>query len=74
MVNARSSVINTYSAELFEGYPAIPVLVCVDDGFVDDLLKLGVLQVVAHHHLEDLEELPVGYVAVFVHVVDPEGN
>lgn len=64
----------TYCTELFEGYPAVSVLVCVDDGFVHDLLELRVLQVVAHHHLQHLEELAVGDVAVLVHVVDPEGD
>jgi len=64
----------THRTELLEGYPPVSVFVCVDDGFVDDLLQLGVLQVVPHHHLEDLEELPVGDVAVLVHVVDPEGD
>lgn len=64
----------TYCTELFKGYPAVPVLVCVYNGFVHDLLELCVLQVVAHHHLQDLEELAVGDVAVLVHVVDPESN
>lgn len=64
----------THGAELLEGYFSVSVLVGVDDGFVDDLLELRVLQIVAHHHLQDLEQFTVGYVAVFVHVVDPEGN
>lgn len=64
----------TYCTELFEGYPAVSVLVCVDNGLVHNLLELRVLQVVAYHHLQHLEELAVGDVAVFVHVVDPEGN
>lgn len=65
---------NTHSAELLKGYPPVAVFVRIDDGLVDDLLQLRVLQVVAHHHLQHLEQLPVGDVAVFVHVVDPEGD
>lgn len=65
---------STYCTELFEGYPAVSVLVCVDNGFVHDLLELRVLQVVAYHHLQHLEELAVGDVAVLVHVVDPESD
>lgn len=64
----------TYCTELFKGYPAVSVLVCIDDGLVHDLLELRVLKVVAHHHLQHLEELAVGDVAVLVHVVDPESN
>lgn len=65
---------STYCTELFKGYPAVSVLVCVDNGLVHDLLELRVLQVVAYHHLQHLEELAVGDVAVLVHVVDPESD
>lgn len=64
----------TYCTELFKGYPAVSVLVCVYNGLVHDLLELRVLQVVAYHHLQHLEELAVGDVAVLVHVVDPESD
>lgn len=66
--------LSTYCTELFKGYPAVSVLVCVDNGLVHDLLELRVLQVVAYHHLQHLEELAVGDVAVLVHVVDPESD
>lgn len=69
-----SPALQTHCTELLEGYPAVAVLVSVDDGLVDDLLQLCVFQVVAHHHLQHLEQLAVGDVAVLVHVVDPEGN
>lgn len=62
----------THRAELLERYPAVAVLVGVDDGFVHNLLQLCVFQVVAHHHLEHLEQFTVGDVAILVHVVDPE--
>ena len=51
-----------------------PILVGVNrpDGLVYNLLELRVLQVVADHHLQHLEELAVGHEPVVVHVVDPE--
>ncbi len=59
-------------AELFVAYLAVGVLVQVEDRPVHDLLQLRVSQVLAGHHLEHLEELPVGDVSVAVHVVDAE--
>lgn len=41
-------------AELLEGDPAVLVAVREQDRLVDDLLQLSVLQVVAHHHLQNL--------------------
>ncbi len=38
------------------------------------LLQLLVLQVVANHQLEHVEELPVGDVVILVHVVNLKGN
>ena len=58
-------------AELLKVDLAVVVLVGEEDGLVDDLLELGVLQVGAHHHLEHLEQLAVADVAVVVNVVDP---
>ena len=60
----------THCAEFFERDLSVAVAVGEDDGLVDDLLQLCVLQVVADHHLEDVEELPVRDVTVLVHVVD----
>lgn len=45
-------------AELLEGDLAVLVLVGEQDGLVNDLLQLRVLQVVAHHHLEYLQLTP----------------
>lgn len=67
-------VVETHGAELLEGHPAVSVRVGADDAFIHHLLQLLVLQVGAHHHLQHLEELPVGDEAVFVHVVDPKGD
>lgn len=63
-----------HCTELFKGYPAVSVLVCIDNGLVHDLLELRVLQVVAYHHLQNLEELAIGDVAILVHVIDPKSN
>lgn len=43
-----------HAAELLEGDLAVLVAVREQDGLVHDLLELRVLQVVAHHHLQDL--------------------
>ena len=43
-------------AELLKVDLAVVVLVGEEDGLVDDLLELRVLQVGSHHHLEDLEQ------------------
>jgi len=61
-------------AKLLERYLAILILVCEQDCLVYDLLELCVLQVVAHHHLQHLEQLPVRDEAVVIHVVDAEGE
>ena len=57
-------------AELLEVDLAVLVLVGKVDGLVDNLLELGVLQVGAHHHFEDLKQLAVADVAVVVDVVN----
>lgn len=53
--NAR----NVYLAELFKRDFAVAILVRVHDGLVDNLLKLRIFQVIAHHHLEHLARRPV---------------
>ena len=63
-----------YRAELVVGDLAVAVPVRVDDRLVYDLLELGVLEVVANHHLEHLEQLSIGDEAVPVYVVDLECN
>ena len=57
-------------AELFKVDFPVLVLVGEEDGLVHDLLELGVLQVGAHHHFEDLKQLAVADVAVVVDVVN----
>ena len=50
------------------------VFIRKQNGLVDDLLQLGVLQVVADHHFENLKQLAIRNVSIIVHVIDPESN
>ena len=61
-------------AELSEGYFAVKVLIGLHDGAINELLELSIVQVVTHHHLEDLEELTVRDIAIVVDVVNLEGE
>ena len=61
-------------AELSEGYLAVKVLIGLHDGAINELLELSIVQVVTHHHLEDLEELTVRDIAIVVDVVNLEGE
>jgi len=66
--------LNTYSAELLERELSVAVFVADEYGLVDDLLQLGILEVVADHQLQRLEKLHVGDEAVVVLVVHLERN
>ena len=61
-----------HDTELLEGDLAVEVSVGLDNGTVDELLQLHVVQVAANHHLEHLEELAVRDETIFVHVVNLE--
>lgn len=65
---------HTYIAKLFERDLAILVLVGKENRLVHDLLQLGVLKIVAHHHLKYLEKFSVRDEPIVVHVIDSEGN
>ena len=73
-MRAKDIFASTYHAEFLEGDFSIEVSVGFDNGAVDKLLKLGVVQIVSHHHFEDLEELTIRDEAVVVDVVDLEGE
>jgi len=62
------------AAELLEVDAAVVVLVGEKDCLVHNLLELRVLQIVAHHHFQHLEQLPIGYVAVVVYVIYSKGK
>lgn len=66
-VNVR---VADHGTELVERDSTVFVFVGEQDGFVDDLLQLRVLQVVAHHHFEHHEKFIVRNVTVVVHVVN----
>lgn len=59
-------------AELLVRDLAVLVEVGLDDGLVDDLLQLHVVEVRADHHLEHLEQLAVADEAVAIDVVHLE--
>ena len=63
-----------HHAELVEGDLAVEVSVRLHNRAIDQLLQLGVVQVGAHHHLQNLEQFSVRDKAVIVDVIDLEGE
>ena len=63
-----------HNAELLEGNLAVEISVGLNDGTIDELLQLGVVQVVTNHHLEHLEEFAVRDEAIIVDVIDLESE
>ena len=66
--------LHTHITEFLVGYLAITIFVRIKDGLVHDLLQLLLCEVVAHHRLQDLKQLPVADKTVLVNVVNSEGN
>ena len=66
--------IANHNAELLEGNLAVEIGVRLNDGTIDELLQLGVVQVVSHHHLEHLEKFAVRDEAIIVDVIDLESE
>ena len=52
------------------GYLTIAICVVLKNCFVDNLLKLNLLQVVTDHHLQDCEQFPVRNQTVLVDVIN----
>jgi hypothetical protein len=50
------------------------VLVSLDNSSVHELLQLHIVKVVAHHHLQNGEELSVGDEPVAIDVINLEGE
>ena len=63
-----------HNAELLEGNLAVEIGVGLNDGAIDELLQLGVVQVVSDHHLEHLEKFAIRDEAIIVDVVDLESE
>lgn len=63
-----------YLTELLKTDLAIVVPVSKQNRLVHDLLQLCILQVIPHHHLQNLEKFSVGDVAVVIYVVYSEGE
>ena len=60
--------------EFSEGDFSVQILVGLDNGSVDQLLQLHIVEVIADHHLEYREQLSIRDVAVIVDVVDLESK
>lgn len=67
-------LVETYLAEFVERDLAIEVGIGLNDGPVNELLELHVVQVAANHHLQDGEQLSIGNESVVIDVVDLEGK
>ena len=63
-----------HNTELLEGNLAVEIGVSLNDGTVNKLLQLSVVQVVSHHHLEHLEEFAIRDEAIIVDVIDLESE
>jgi hypothetical protein len=63
-----------HSTKLLKTNLPVKVRIRLDDRSVHELLELHVCQVVPNHHLQDLEQLPIGNEAVIVHVIDSENE
>ena len=66
--------VTDHNAELLEGNLAVEVGVGLNDGTIDELLQLSIVQVVTNHHLEHLEEFAVRDEAIIVDVIDLESE
>ena len=66
--------VTDHNAELLEGNLAVEISVGLNDGTIDELLQLGVVQVVTNHHLEYLEEFAVRDEAIIVDVINLESE
>jgi len=66
--------IANHLTELLKADFSIIVFISKENSFVNNLLKLRVLQVVAHHHFQHLEKLSVGDISIVVYVVYSEGK
>ena len=58
--------------EFLEVDLSIKVFICSDDGSVNELLELNVIQVITNHHFEDCEQLTIWNKTVIVDVIDLE--
>ena len=72
LVNDVEMLGNVY--EFSEGDLSVQILIGLDNGSVDQLLQLHIVEVIADHHLEHREQLSIRDVAVIVDVVDLESK
>ena len=64
----------TYIRKFVERNPSIAVLVRVDYRLINDLLQLGILQVLPHQLLQGEKQLPIRYETIPIDIVDAESN
>ena len=64
----------SYLAEFGEGDLAVEIFISLDDGAVDELLQLHIVQVVTHHHFQNLEQFTVRDETIVVDVVNLESK
>jgi hypothetical protein len=50
----------------------LPILVCLHDRLVYNLLQLLVFQIVTNHHFENKKELSIGDESIAIHIIDFE--
>ena len=60
--------------EFCKGDLSVQILVSLDNGSIDQLLQLDIVEVIADHHLEYREQLSIWDVAIIVDVVDLESK
>jgi hypothetical protein len=60
--------------EFVEANFPIVILVGLDNGSVDQLLELHIIQIVSNHHFEDGEKFTVGDVPVTIDVINLESK
>ena len=61
-------------AELLKGDHSVEIFVSLDDGSVDELLELSIVEIWPNHHLQHSKQFSVWDKAVVVHVVDLESE
>ena len=66
--------VRNHLTKLFIADFAVSVHVGFQDCLIDNLLQLHLIQIVTHHHFQNLKQLPVANVSVSVHVVNLESK
>ena len=65
---------SSYLDKLFIGKSTIEIFISLSNGTINKLLQLDVVEVVADHDLQHIEQITIRDVSVVVDVVDLEHN